>query len=308
MNTCRELIGVIPVLHTAFNADGSIDEQGQMNLVNFLVEKNVGGFWALGTGSEDMNLTFDKRLQVARTISKANANRKPLILGCGFYCMEDTLNFIDATSNLDIDAYHVMPYHPLLSQDRLYWYYKKIADYAQKPLWLYTSANWSVQLALDTVKKLKDHPNIVGIKYSASHTVDQLKMIRLSDEIFQVITAVANQFYLCLSAGVKASTTSLASALPELLFDIYNPFINGDHSTALINQQKLISFMDQWPKLIKKDNFLAAAQEKYILSLRGVCKPYVSSYYRELQDEEKSRLIEALEKYELSYILEKEVI
>ena len=56
--------------------------------------------------------------------------------------MDDILAFMDATKNLEFDAYHVMPYHPVMGLDGMEKFYRDIADRAPKPLWMYTSANW----------------------------------------------------------------------------------------------------------------------------------------------------------------------
>ena len=85
----RPLNGVIPVVQTPIDANGSIDEKGLRRHMDFLGGLDTGGFWGLGTGSEDMNLTFEKRLQAARVLTEANAGRKPLILGAGFYALEE---------------------------------------------------------------------------------------------------------------------------------------------------------------------------------------------------------------------------
>ena len=45
------------------------------------------------------------------------------------------------------------------------------------------------------VKELMNHPNIAGIKFSSSNTVDQLKVLNFKNEQFQVMTAVANQWF-----------------------------------------------------------------------------------------------------------------
>ena len=119
MQDCRQLKGIIPVVVTPLNEDGSIDVSGQEGLIDFLVEKEVSGLWALGTNSEDMNLSFRKRLQAAEAICTRNDGRLPIVLGAGFFCMDDTFDFIDATKHLEFDAYHVIPYHPLLSLERL---------------------------------------------------------------------------------------------------------------------------------------------------------------------------------------------
>ncbi|PJI41918.1 dihydrodipicolinate synthase family protein [Ferrovibrio sp.] len=291
----RIIKGVVPVVQTPIDAKGEVDVGGLTKLIEYLIGKDVAGFWCLGTGSEDMNLSFEKRLTVARTACAVNAGRKPLVLGCGFFALEDMLNFVDATRDLEFDSYHVMPYHPLLSLDRMEWMYRHIADYAPKPLWMYTSANWCRAFTPDFVAKLKDHKNIAGIKFSSSNTVDQLKVLGMAEERFQVITAVANQWYAALAMGSRAGTTSLAGPLPEPLQEIYRLFVSGDQDGALKQQRNLMKFLGMMPKGSKADNFLTGAEEKYMLSLRGICQPHMTGYYRPLSESEQAQVRKALE-------------
>jgi len=295
----RKLQGIIPVVVTPLDADGSIDIQGHEKLIDFLIDKKVGGLWTLGTNSEDMNLTFAKRLQAAEIITRRNHGRIPLILGSSFYCLDDTISFMDDTAGLEFDAYHVMPYHPLLSLDRLAWYYRKIADHATRPVWMYTSANWSQTVTPAFVKDLSGHPNIAGIKFSNRNTTDLLQVVNLAREGFQVITAVAKQLYVTLTMGACGSTSSLASCLPEPMQEIYNLFQAGDLQGALSAQYKLNAFLDALPKTLHKDNFLPAAEEKYILYLRGICKEYTSSYYRDANEDEKALIRKALQDHKM---------
>ena len=295
----RILKGIVPVLNTPLLEDHSIDTKGLKNLVDFLIEKGAGGFWALGTGSEDMNLTFEKRLKVARTVSKANAGRVPVILGAAFYAWEDCLQFLKETRDLDIDGYHVMCYHTLLGYDQVEWFYQNLADKCEKPLWMYSSANYGRFLTPEFVKRLKHHPNIQGIKYSTKNSLDIAKVIMLADDNFQVMSSVATTLLSCLSLGVKAHTTSIAGCLPEMLVNIYNLFVKGEMDQALEEQQNLIRFLGELPKKARQDNFFLAAEEKYILSLRGVCNEYTSSYYRDLNKEEKIKVKEILKKFNI---------
>ena len=291
----RKLKGIIPVVVTTLNKDQSIDIASQKKLINFLSEKKVGGFWCLGTGSEDMNLSFEKRVTAAKVLCESNAGKLPLILGAGFYCFEDTINFIEETNNLDFDSYHIMPYHPKLSMKMLVKYYKNLADFSKKPIWLYTSANWCQSFKPDFVEALKSHNNIAGIKFSSSNTVDQLKVLNMQSEKFQVITAVANQLFVTLNMGSQATTSSLASALPEVLIEIYDEFKRGNINQSMSKHKILMKFLSLLPKTIKKDNFLGGAEEKYILEKRKICKPFMTSYYRCLSDEEKIITDKALE-------------
>ena len=94
MTTVREIKGIIPVLTTPVNRDGTVDESGLKQVIDFLLSQSIGGLWALGTSSEDMNLTFRQRLGIAQLISETNKGRVPILLGASFYAMEDILEFI----------------------------------------------------------------------------------------------------------------------------------------------------------------------------------------------------------------------
>ena len=295
----RKLIGVIPVLTTPIHHDGRIDRENLIGLVNFLANQDIGGFWVLGTGSEDMNLSFEKRVEVARIACEANAGRKPLILGSGFFALEDILAFMEETRDLQADSYHVMPYHPLLSIDRLFWFYNHIAGRSPKPLWMYTSANWAPPVIPDLIAKLKPHENIAGIKFSTRDTLDMYKVLNLAAEDFQVITAVATQFLACLRMGSKAHTSSLGSVIPEALIKIHAYFVEGRHEEATAAQENLNRFLGKIPKGLHKDNFLGAAQEKYMLSLRGLANEYTTSYYRDVNEEEKKYIKQALKEHNI---------
>ncbi len=297
----RPLEGVIPVVVTPFDSAGSVDELALERLIEFLVEKSIGGMWVLGTGSEDMNLTYKKRLLVARTVSRVNAGRKPLILGAGFFCMEDSLSFMEDTADLQVDAYHAMPYHPLYSLDRLAWHYEKLADAAPKPLWLYTSANWCRHVPPAAVLALKDHPNVAGIKFSSSNATDCSKIIEARSEDFQVVTAVATQFLSCLAWGTGGHTSSIASALPEPMIAIYDAYTDGRLDEARSLQFAFNRFLGSLPRSLGADNFLKSAEEKYILNLRGICEKYTSDYYRDANDEECASIRKSLADFGFSF-------
>ncbi len=299
----RALEGVIPVVQTPLTRDYRIDVEAIHRHIPFLEERKVGGYWALGTGSEDMNLTFDERLTAARALCEANDGRLPLILGAGFYCYKDSIAFMEATRELEFDAYHVMPYHPLLSMDRLDAYYRALADAAPKPLWLYTSANWAQPLKPPFIEKLVDHPNIAGVKYSTQRTTDMLKSLTFAGPGFQMITAVAAQWAVALAMGVKAGTTSMAGALPEVLLDVYELHKAGRRDEAMAAQQRMNAFTAAWPKGPKADNFLTGAEEKHILSRRGIMAPYMTSYYRELTDAEAAQLDKAIEDHGWGHVI-----
>ena len=162
---------------------------------------------------------------------------------------------------------------------------------------MYTSGNWSRPVTPEFVAKLKPHPNIAGFKFSNKDTVAITKVAGMANEGFQVLTAVASQLHACLGMGSKGHTSSLSCCVPEPMIQIYELFLQGKFDESLAAQHRLNAFLDELAVNTKKDNFLWAADEKYILKLRGICDEYVTSYYRQVNEEEKARVEKLLEKY-----------
>lgn len=286
----RQLSGLLPVLITPLNEDRSIDSIRLKALTEHLCRQKISGLWVLGTGSEDMSLTFRQRLKVAETVSEANTNNKSIFMGAGFFSHQDSLDFISAIDGLKCDALHCMPYHPVISHERIEWIYEDLAEKSTKPIWMYFSGNWSQTLPIDKISRLAQHPNIAGVKYSSSNIINILNAAQLNNPDFQVITAVVRTLYNCLQLGIKATTTVEACAYHNPIIEIFDLFEKGKHDEALAVQIKLNDFLDSFPKGPGKDNFLKVAESKYVLSHQGLSGETMSAPYRGLTDAEKAEI------------------
>jgi len=289
--------GVVPVLHTPITHDDQIDFEGLGRLVDFLVNKDIGALWVLGTGGEDMSLTYSDRLEVVKHVIKVNKNRKPLLVGASFYSYKETLEFLNELNELEIHGTHYMPYHQLVSTDRIKWIYKSLAEKSKHPLWMYSSANWCQLITPKFVEEMKGTKNIVGIKYSTSNSQHMERVARLSDENFNVLSAVAATFYSSLLVGVDGATSSIASPLPEIMIDIYREYKLNNFNSALTKQRKLNDFLNTWPATLSKDNFLKGAEEKVILKYRNICEKNMTGYYRQASENEEDMIIKSLMKF-----------
>ena len=81
------------------------------------------------------------------------------------------------------------------------------------------------------------------------------------------------------------------------MIEIYELFLEKKIEESLAAQHRLNAFLKALSANTKKDNFLWAADEKYILKLRGICDEYVTSYYRQINGEEKTRVENLLKEY-----------
>lgn len=288
----KKLKGVIPVLITPLNKNKSIDVIALKELCNYYErEQKISGVWILGTGAEDMCLSFKQRLLVAETTTEAFSNNVIKLIGCSFFSPKESIEYIQNISSLEFDAYHAMPYHPKVSLKQILSWYNLLADNCDKPLWAYTSGNWAQRMGPNFIAEVKKIPNIVGVKYSSSNTVDVQGAIELQDDDFQVITAVVKTLYSSLCLGVSAATTVEASAFYPEISNIFELFKSGDFDSAYNAQKHLNNSLLNYPSPAAKDNFLRIAELKYLLSIQGICKEYVTEFYRELNENEKSDIL-----------------
>ena len=289
--------GIIPVIITPLNRDLKIDKVALENLCLKYKQCSVEALWVLGTGGEDMCLSFDDRVEVTNIVSDIVGSDIKLIVGCSFFSPKESYEFIDITSDLKIDSYHAMPYHQKVSLSQLEEWYLQIANYSKLPLWLYTSGNWAQRMSPEFIKNMKRHPNIKGVKYSSSNIIDLQGAIELQDENFQVITAVVKSLYSCLCLGINAATTVEANLFYKNIYQIYDLYKNRLYLDALEKQKYLNSTLLNYPSPATKDNFLRIAEIKYFMSLRDDSKKYTTAYYRTVSDIEETELNNFYEKF-----------
>lgn len=287
MNRMQKLNGVIPVVVTPLTAELEVDERSLVRLMEYLERHKIGGYWILGTGGEDMSLSYQQRLRVAEISTAYNDGRLPLILGSSFFSTTESKTFLKDTERLNFSAYHYMPYHTLVGLENIAEIYQMLAGQASRPLWIYTSANWTRFIPPDFIARLCDHPNIEGIKFSTSNAVHIEKALTYQSDSFQVLTAVVKQFLSSLSMGARAGTTVEACLFPNEVIAISERFSQGEYANALSAQRELNRKLESTTTGAGDDNFLRVAEIKYALSLKGICEPFVCHPYRMLDKAER---------------------
>ena len=73
-------IECIPVLLTAFHENGSVDFDGIHKLLDYYYENGIKRLWVLGTGGEDMALSFEQRMSIVNSILKYRSNHFELLV------------------------------------------------------------------------------------------------------------------------------------------------------------------------------------------------------------------------------------
>ena len=293
----KPLEGIVPVLPTPLNEDGTPDPEGTQRLIDYMVDSGVHGLYVLGSVGEDMILPLSARVEVTKLMVHANNGRLPILVGAGTYGVQDALEFFDEVADLSIDGLHIIPYDRKLSDAATERFFTMLADASPFPLWMYHNPNRGKGIETDVAMALRDHPNIVGIKVAGYEYKYHIGHYRLQRDDFQCIGSGSSQFFSMMCLGGKAHTTSDAAAFPELFVDLYRTFLTGNLDAIRTHQFQLLDFLKRVPKGTFKDNGETTAECKFVLSLKGICQEYCAEPFRTLTDDEKQVIVGNLADY-----------
>lgn len=277
--------GIVPNMVTPMTESGHPDVPGIERLGQFLVNSGVGGIWLLGSAGEDVHISQQDRIIVTKTLTNTVQNKVPVIVGLGTAPYYDIMNFVENVDCAHIAGYHFLPYDLKLGDKALVSYVRKIADNLPRPLWLYHNPKRGRPITLEIAKELSEHSNIAGIKVGGYNLTELTKMMMLKTPHFQVSGAGGGQLYQLLSLGAELHMTSDANCWPEVFIELKRLFDAGLRNDALALQHRIIGLSSRLPR---NGNGEYAAEEKYILSLRGICEDWVNPAYNRLTDSEKN--------------------
>jgi 4-hydroxy-tetrahydrodipicolinate synthase len=141
---------------------------------------------------------------------------------------------LDETAAWPIDGYLISaPYYLRPSQRGLLAHFNDLADHASWPIMLYNIPyRSSVNLANDTLLKLAQHPNIVGMKDCCADRAQTIDLLRRRPDGFRVLTGEDAQYFDALTDGADGAILLSAHVETERFARIYRLMKAGDRNAA----------------------------------------------------------------------------
>jgi 4-hydroxy-tetrahydrodipicolinate synthase len=174
----KKIKGVITALITPFQ-HGKVDFVSLERLVRQQLQDGVEGFVINGTTAESPTLKESERSEIFKKVRSWVPAGFPLLMGTGSNSTEKTVEESKAAEKLGADAILVVvPYYNKPPQRGLLEHFKAVASSVTIPTVLYNVPGRTVAgLELETIKKLSEHPQIIGIK-EATGNIEFAKQIR----------------------------------------------------------------------------------------------------------------------------------
>jgi 4-hydroxy-tetrahydrodipicolinate synthase len=231
--------GSMVAVVTPMQADGALDFAALAQLVEFHIENGTDAIIAVGTTGESATLDFEEHIAVVSKVVELVRRRIPVIAGAGANSTREALHLTQRAMEVGADAcLLVTPYYNKPTQEGLYRHYKLIADSVPIPQILYNvPGRTACDMQPETVERLADTPNIVGIKEASTLQRIQELVRRCGDrlDVYSGDDGIAAEAIL---SGAKGNISVTANVAPRLMHEMCAAALAGDRArTEAINQQ-----------------------------------------------------------------------
>jgi len=239
LNKLRHIL--LPI-STPFTGD-SVDHAALRANIDRWSTSGIGGFVVLGSTGERVHLDEREYLEVIESARQVVSPGMAFIVGAGQQSVIASVNEIKKAAENGADAVLVITphyYRTAITQDALISYYNAVADASMVPVLLYSMpALTGIKIEPETVARLSEHQNIVGVKDSSNDIAGFAATVKLCPPDFAVLTGNGTVFLDALRAGGTGAILAVGCVVPEMCVAIYEAFKRGDEERATALQTKL---------------------------------------------------------------------
>jgi len=238
-----KLRGLMLPFTTPFDKDGGVDVRALRSNLERWNKTGLAGHVALGSTGERVHLTEGEYLKVIEAARASVPAEMVFIVGAGQQSTQATIDEVRGVAEAGADGALVITphfYRAEMTPDALVKHYLAVADASPVPLLLYSVPQLTnVSLQPETIARLSEHENIVGVKDSSGDILNLAETVRLVPEDFAVLTGNGRALYPALCVGAKGAILAIGCVAPRLAVAIYEAFQAGEHERAREMQQRL---------------------------------------------------------------------
>jgi len=239
----EKLRGLLLPTPTPFGRGGEIDFPALRANLEKWSGAGISGFVLLGSTGERVHLDDREYLQTIETARAAVSTDLAFIAGAGQQSVIGTNNEIKRAAQAGAEAVLVITpyfYRSAITQEMLVSFYTAVADEAPVPVLLYSMPPLTgIKIEPETVARLSEHPNIVGVKDSSNDIESFSKTVNLCPDDFAVLTGNGTVLLEALRAGATGAILAVGCAVPEICAEIIRVFKAGEHERSAALQSKL---------------------------------------------------------------------
>ena len=236
-----KLAGIWLPLVTPFR-DGELDETSLKRLATHLAQTPLDGFILAATTGEALTLDDAETARLVDVVADATGASRPIYLGLSGSDTRRMIRRLAATADWPIAGYLIAcPYYSRPSQDGLYRHFAALAGSTARPIILYNIPyRTGVSLANETLFRLAELPNIVGLKDCCADMMQGFDLLRGRPSGLSVLTGEDALFYNAIAQGADGGILASAHVDPAAFGAVRDLLIAGDRTEALARWSRLV--------------------------------------------------------------------
>jgi 4-hydroxy-tetrahydrodipicolinate synthase len=225
--------------------DDKIDERSLHRLIRHYAMEPIDGLILGATTGEGLTLDeseFECLVDVATAELEAGHRPLPLYLGLSGSDTRKIAKTLHRMATWPVDGYLIAcPYYTRPSQDGLYQHFTVLAQSTSRPILIYNIPyRTGVNLGNETMLRLAEHVNIVGVKDCSADPVQSFDLIRSRPPDFAVLTGEDALFYSALTQGADGGILASAHIETAAFATVRAHLMDGDQPSALAAWRVLV--------------------------------------------------------------------
>ena len=243
MKLQSQLTGLHLPIVTPFAAAGHLDAPALKHNLAAWQTTGISGYVIGGSTGERVHLDEAEYLELIETARAEVPPEFAFVVGAGQASVIGTKREIDRAARLGADAVLVITphyYRAAMTQEALVHYYRAVADASPVPLLLYSMpALTGIKLEPETIGRLSEHENIIGVKDSSNDVSAFAETVRLCPPDFAVLTGNGTVLLDALRAGATGAILAVGCVVPEACLAIFAAAKTEDQERANALQARL---------------------------------------------------------------------
>ena len=232
-NRSAAISGLWLPLVTPFR-EGRLDERSLLRLSRHYLGQPVDGLILAATTGEGLTLDEAETERLAALAAAEVAGRLPLYLRLSGSDTRKLAKTLAQRAAWPVEGYLVAcPYYLRPSQEGLYRHFAALAEATDRPILIYNIPyRTGVNATNETLLRLAEFPNIIGLKDCAADEAQSAELLRRKPAGFSVLTGEDAQFHAALAQGADGGILATAHLRTEGFASARAQFLAGNNAAA----------------------------------------------------------------------------
>ena len=237
---------LLTAMVTPFNEAGEVDYEQAKKLALALLNAGSDGVVVAATTGESPTLTWEEELRLFADVKSAVEGRGAVVAYTGSNSTAEALEATKDAEKIGVDAcLLVVPYYNKPTQDGLYQHFKTIAQGTGLPCILYNVPSRTVvNLSADTVIKLSQIANIIGIKEASGNLAQISRIISDARDSFLVWSGNDSDTLPILSLGGYGVVSVVSNLVGNQIKKMIDDFVGGKIGEAAAIHCRLLPLFE----------------------------------------------------------------